>query len=257
MKRESIFQDQIPSVLKKINENGKDTKLSVVIPALNEEAGIGAVINQIPVEKLNKIGYQVEIIVVDNNSTDRTGEIAREHGARVIFQPVRGYGHAYKSGFDDATGDIIATGDADMTYPFDALPEMLATLHENRIDFITTDRLSGLNPKAMTISHVLGNKLLSRFARFLFRIPFRDSQSGMWIFRRSIWPHLEVHSGGMPFSQELKIEAFVKGFKCLEVHIEYRPRVGEVKLNTLKDGIRNTTHLFKKSFTIRKNKKKP
>lgn len=236
-------------------KTARETTLSVVIPALNEETGIGVVINQIPVKKLNKIGYQVEIIVVDNNSTDRTGEIAREHGARVIFEPVRGYGNAYRSGFNNATGYIIATGDADMTYPFDALPEILKKLHENKIDFVTTDRLSKLNPKAMTTSHVMGNYLLSLFARLLFRIPFKDSQSGMWIFRRSIWPQLEVESNGMPFSQELKIEAFIKGFKCLEVPIEYRPRVGEVKLNTLKDGIRNSAHLFRKRFTIRKIKK--
>jgi glycosyltransferase involved in cell wall biosynthesis len=233
-----------------------ETKLSVVIPVLNEEADIGAVIDQIPVKELNKTGYQVEIIVVDNNSTDSTGENARAHRARVIFQPVRGYGNAYKAGFSNATGNVIATGDADMTYPFDALPELLTTFHENKANFITTDRLSGLNPKAMTTSHIFGNWLLSIFTRMLFRVPFKDSQSGMWIFRRSIWPHLDVRSDGMPFSQELKVEAFVKGFKCMEVPIEYRPRVGEVKLNAIKDGIRNRMHLLKKRLTIRRKKQK-
>lgn len=226
-------------------------KLSVVIPAFNEEEGIGPVIDQVPVKELNDMGYEVEILVVDNASTDKTAEIALSHGARVIYQPIRGYGNAYKAGFDHATGDIIATGDADMTYPFDALPELIQYLNTEGVEFLNTDRLSDLNHEAMTFSHVWGNWLLSTVTRVLFGWPFVDSQSGMWIFKRSIWKHLDVRSGGMPFSQELKIEAFMKSFICDEVTIEYRARVGEVKLNTIKDGIRNVTQLFLKRFIVR------
>ena len=82
-------------------------KISFVIPALNEEAGIGLVLGEIPVSKLNKQGYEVEVIVVDNASTDRTAEIAREHGARVVYEANRGYGNAYKAGFPRARGDIV------------------------------------------------------------------------------------------------------------------------------------------------------
>jgi hypothetical protein len=116
-------------------------------------------------------------------------------------------------------------------------------------DFINTDRLSKLNPEAMTSSHVIGNFMLSLIMRSLFRWPFNDSQSGMWIFKRSIWKYLDVRSEGMPFSQELKIESFIKGFKCIEVPIEYRARVGKVKLNTIKDGFGNILQLFKKRLT--------
>lgn len=227
-------------------------KLSVIIPALNEERGVADVIKQVPVAKLNSMGYEVEIIVADNGSTDKTAEIATAHGARVIPAPLRGYGNAYKAGFAVATGDIIATGDADMTYPFDSLPELLTMLHEKNLDFLNTDRLSNLNPEAMTFSHVFGNWLLSMTTRTLFRWPFKDSQSGMWIFKRSIWEHLDVQSGGMPFSQELKVEAHAKGFKCAETPIEYRPRVGEVKLNTIKDGVRNMSQLFKKRIFLQR-----
>jgi len=103
-------------------------KISIVIPALNEEAGIAAVIKQVPVKELEKMDYSVEIIVVNNGSTDRTPEIAAQNGAKVIYQPIRGYGNAYKAGFANASGDIIATGDADMTYPFDALPKILTEM---------------------------------------------------------------------------------------------------------------------------------
>lgn len=226
-------------------------KLSVVIPALNEEEGIAAVIAQVPVATLKEFGYETEVIVVDNASTDRTAAIASAAGARVVYQPKRGYGNAYKAGFESATGDIIATGDADMTYPFDMLPDLLKTLRGNDIDFLNTNRLATLSKEAMTPSHVFGNWALSLVTRVLFWWPYNDSQSGMWIFKRNIWEHLDVRSPGMPFSQEIKIEAYMKGFNCAETPIEYRPRVGEVKLNTMKDGIRNITQLFIKRLTIR------
>jgi glycosyltransferase involved in cell wall biosynthesis len=223
--------------------------LSVVIPALNEEQGIGPVLKEIPIKKLNKMGYAVEVLVIDNGSTDNTPHIARQHGAKVIVQPVRGYGNAYKAGFANATGDIIATGDADLTYPFEILPEVIKKIEKENIDFMNTDRLTTLNPEAMVGSHVFGNWLLTLGTRVLFKWPYKDSQSGMWIFRRSIWNKLDVRSSGMPFSQELKIEAFAKGFKCEEIEIEYRARAGEVKLNTVTDGLSNVMQLFKKRMS--------
>src|SRR5688572_28044918 len=207
-------------------------KLSVVIPALNEEAGIGAVIKEIPLRKLKKDGYDVEVLVIDNGSTDNTARIARKHGASVIVQPIRGYGNAYKTGFANATGDVIATGDADLTYPFDELPNILAKMRNENLEFVTTDRLSSLDPAAMTKSHVWGNWLFSTTTKMLFNVPFNDSQSGMWVFKREIWPQLSVGSAGMPFSQELKIEAHYKGFRCAEVPITYRARAGSPKLST-------------------------
>jgi glycosyltransferase involved in cell wall biosynthesis len=100
-------------------------KISIVIPALNEETGLGPVLREIPISTIKQMGYETEILVVDNGSTDRTPHIAREHGATVIFQPLRGYGNAYKAGFAHASGEIIATGDADFTYPFAMLPFLL------------------------------------------------------------------------------------------------------------------------------------
>jgi len=218
------------------------------MPALNEEAGIGAAIKQIPVNKLNEIGHSVEIIVVDNGSTDNTARIAREKGAIVVLQPQRGYGNAYAAGFEAASGDIIVTGDADMTYPFDHLPGMICHFLVAGLDFLNTDRLSRIRPDAMNKVHVVGNRILTWVAGAFFKWPFTDSQSGMWIFKRSILPDFDLRSKGMPFSQEIKIEAFVKGFKCAEIPIDYRVRAGKVKLNTFIDGFGNIAHLFKKRF---------
>jgi glycosyltransferase involved in cell wall biosynthesis len=224
--------------------------LSVVIPALNEEKGIGPVLKEIPIKELKGMGYNVEVLVIDNGSHDDTPHIARRHGARVIHQPIRGYGNAYKAGFANAHGDLIATGDADLTYPFTILPAAIRKLEHERLDFINTDRLSTLRKEVMEGTHVFGNRLLTVGTKTLFRWPFKDSQSGMWIFKRQIWPHLDVRSSGMPFSQELKIEAHARGFRCAEIPIDYRARAGEVKLNTIGDGIGNILHLIRKRFQL-------
>jgi glycosyltransferase involved in cell wall biosynthesis len=217
--------------------------MSIVIAALNEEENIPRVLATIPRDELARAGCGVEVIVVDNASVDRTGEVAAAFGATVILQPARGYGNAYHAGFAAARGDVIATGDADCTYPFDALPGLLDHLATGGYDFLSTNRLGRENRHSMKRSHAVGNSVLTAVSRGFFRAPFRDSQSGMWIFRRMIWRHLDVRSGGMQFSQEIKNEAYLKGFRCDEVPIEYRPRGGTVKLNAFQDGTRNLLQL--------------
>lgn len=228
--------------------------LSIVIPALNEEKGIGPVIKSIPIKELKTLGYNVELMVIDNGSTDNTKHVARSHGATVITQPVRGYGNAYKAGFANASGEVIATGDADLTYPFEDLPKILKKMEKENLEFINTDRLSTLNPEAMLKTHVFGNWVLTTITKLLFNSPFKDSQSGMWIFKKYVWDSIHVLSSGMPFSQELKMEAHIKGFRCAEVPIEYRARVGEVKLNSINDAIGNVLHLFKKRLKATKKR---
>src|SRR4051794_16836600 len=90
--------------------------LSIVIPALNERRNLVPVLDTIPVDSLERLGWNCEVIVVDNGSTDGTGVLARALGARVVDEPQRGYGRAYRAGMGAAVGDIIATGDADQTY---------------------------------------------------------------------------------------------------------------------------------------------
>jgi glycosyltransferase involved in cell wall biosynthesis len=230
----------------------KIKSVSVVIPALNEERAIGWVIKQIPVVELNKQGYDVEIVVVDNGSEDATADIARSHGARVVRQPIRGYGNAYKKGFIEAKGEVIVTGDGDMTYPFEVIPEIIERI-EAGYDFINTDRLTNLKPGVMKITNLVGNRLLTWVVKLIYKCPYSDSQSGMWVFRRSIWPKLDVNSDGMSFSQEIKIEAHMRGFNCAEVCIDYRARAGETKLRIVKDGLENIYHLIK----MRKKYSKP
>lgn len=213
--------------------------ISVVIPALNERANVEEVIRSIPVAELGSHGWDTEILIVDNGSTDGTAELARAAGARVLVQPVKGYGNAYKAGFANAIGEVIATGDADLSYPFEILPRLLSLLQKERVDFLTTNRLLFADRQSMKTSHRFGNVVLTQSSRALLKLPFMDSQSGMWMFRRRILGSLDLRSGGMAFSQEIKHEAVARGFRCGEVPIDYRPRGGDVKLNPARDGLRN------------------
>jgi glycosyltransferase involved in cell wall biosynthesis len=187
--------------------------------------------------------------VVDGESKDRTREVARGKGARVIVEPRKGYGRAYKTGFQHAKGEVIATADADATYPVADLPKLLRLLDDEKLDFLTTDRFAELDEGAMKPSHKVGNWMLSTTARVLFMRSIRDSQSGMWVFRRAALEHLTLTANGMPFSEEIKIEAFRSPkLRCKEVPIRYRVRVGEVKLNSWDDGLENMLFLWRKRF---------
>ena len=226
-------------------------KITVVIPALNEEQGIGLALKEIPVSKLMNMGYETEVMVIDNGSKDKTSSIAKQHGATVLIQPVRGYGNAYKAGFANASGDIIATGDADNTYPFEDLPEILEQMEKENLDFISTNRLKHVNPEVMIPSHIFGNRLLTAITKILFNLPFVDSQSGMWIFRRNVLEKMKLTSDGMAFSEEIKIEAITNkeiGFR--EIFISYSQRVGEIKLMPWRDGFNNLVFLFRKRLGV-------
>ena len=222
-------------------------KVSVVIPALNEEEAIEAVVLAIPRDELRRMGFEVEVLVIDNGSEDRTAELARKAGAEVVFEPNRGYGRAYKTGFDNVQGQIIATADADLTYPVEDIPELVKLLEEENLDFITTNRFAKMESNAMSPRNRLGNSVLNLTTRLFFMIDLKDSQSGMWVFRKDLLNSMHLNSDGMPFSEELKLEAchFAK-CRWREVPIEYRDRVGKVKLSCWRDGLLNLCYLFRK-----------
>jgi len=219
-------------------------EISVIIPTMNEEESIGQVIDSV---RQALSGIEHEILVVDTNSKDRTREIARQKGALVIEEPRRGYGRAYKTGFERSRGRVIATLDADCTYPAEDIPALYKMLDEKVLDFITTNRFAELEEGAMTAKHRLGNFALTFTSNLFFGVRIKDSQSGMWVFRRDILDRLVLTDDGMPMSEEIKIEAFRK-VRSLEVPIVYRRRVGEVKLSSWKDGWKNMKFLFKKRF---------
>jgi glycosyltransferase involved in cell wall biosynthesis len=221
------------------------SEVSVVIPTMNEEASIGRVIDEVRQALGDRL---LEILVVDTDSRDRTREIAASKGARVIVEPRRGYGRAYKTGFREARGTYIATLDADLTYPADRLRDFLDALESGRADFVSGDRMSHLDRGAMSGMHRIGNGILNAGFRALFRVSIGDSQSGMWAFRREILPRLRLAHDGMAFSEELKIEVIRAGFRFLEIPVKYRVRVGDRKIRSLRDAAKNLLWLARKRF---------
>ena len=217
-------------------------RLSIVIPTMNEEKSISKVIERIK----NSVKYDYEIIIVDS-STDNTPLIAESMGARVIKEKRKGYGRAYKTGFLNATGNIIATMDGDNTYPPEEINKGVEEILKG-YDFISFERITLLPKDTMLEAHRLGNFILNLAVLTLFFIKMKDSQSGMWVFKKELIKKFQVCSNGMGFSEELKIRAFYNG-KFREIPIVYGMREGERKLQTFKDGIKNLLHLIKIRFS--------
>ncbi len=226
------------------------TVISIIIPTLNEEKGIGKTIDSINREYFKKNNWDLEIIIVDGDSKDKTRDIAKNRGAKIILEKRKGYGRAYKTGLPQAKGDIIVTGDADATYPFEKIHEYIQLLIDENYDFITTNRFSKIKHSSMSIKHRFGNLVLAATLRILYWINIKDSQSGMWIFKRKaldkIQP-IENFRDGMSFSEEIKVEMFTnKKLKCREIPSALYVREGKAKLNSFSDGWKNLKFLFKK-----------
>ncbi|GIW67109.1 MAG: hypothetical protein KatS3mg095_1007 [Candidatus Parcubacteria bacterium] len=219
-------------------------KISVIIPAYNEEKGIENTLKRIPKEVF-------EIIVVDNNSTDKTAEIAKKLGAKVVKETKQGYGYALQKGFNIAQGDIIVTLDADGQYPGEKILELVEYLIKNDLDFLNCSRFPLQNKSSLSFTRILGNHFLTFLTKILFGLKTNDSQSGMMIFKKEILNKINLESGGMPLSPELKIKTYLADFKYGEINIPYYPREGESKLNPIKDGFKNLIFLF---VLIKKNK---
>jgi len=221
----------------------KSQRITVITPCLNEEQGIEQVLRRMP-------DFVDQVIVVDNGSTDRTSDVARSFGAEVIREPVRGYGRSYKRGFASATGDIIITLDGDHSYPPDAISYLLEALLHLDVDFLNASRFPVRDPQAMSMKHRIGNWVLSLAMSLLYFRWVRDSQSGMWVFRRSILEHMHLESNSMAFSEEIKIEALKNSrIRFAEISILYTSRLGEIKLNPWRDGFYNLYFLVKKRFS--------
>ncbi|CAM2069054.1 Glycosyltransferase family 2 protein [Sulfidibacter corallicola] len=220
----------------------KGLSVTVVIPCLNEESGIKAVLGAAP-------DWVDQVIVVDNGSTDRTADVARELGAIVVSEDLRGYGRAYMRGFKHAETDIICTLDGDHSYPIHDLGRLIDVFLEYKVDFLSACRFPILNQESMSFKHWIGNKILSFVMAILFKFPIEDSQSGMWVFRRQILEKINLTSPGMAFSEEIKIEVIRNpDVRFKEEHIKYSARKGEIKLQPYRDGIRNIAFLFRKRF---------
>lgn len=209
-------------------------KVSVIIPTINEAKTIGRVISKIP----GPIRKSSEVLVVDTNSTDGTVEAARKAGARVILEPRSGYGRAYLRGLQKVRGELIVMVDGDGTYPIEVLDKMILEMKRKNADMVIGSRfLRGL-PKAMTLTHKVGNVLITLATNFLFGTALTDSNSGFRVVRRKALRNLELATAGMEFASELNVKFKKVEYKIVEFPVEYRFRAPntEAKLWPLRDG---------------------
>lgn len=220
-----------------------------MIPTLNEEEGIVFTLSELPLKELEDMGFLCEVVVIDGGSADGTRENAERFGARVVVEPCKGYGKAYKTGFGVVHGDIIVTLDGDSSYPPSVVPMLVEVIVKDCADFVTTDRFSLMDSDAMSLLHRFGNWVLTLLVRFLFSIRLKDSQSGMWMIRRDVLGRIMPESDGMAFSEEIKIRAF-RLCKSIEIPIQYRKRVGNSKVKAIKDGLKNLFYLFQLKFSV-------
>lgn len=227
-----------------------DIRISVVLPCLNEEGAVGQVIDD-AWKGIESTGLLGEVVVVDNGSTDRSSEIAGEHGARVVHERRRGYGSAYLRGLDEARGDYIVMADADGTYPLTDLREFVRRLDAGD-DMVLGSRFRGqIHKGSMPFLHRwVGNPVLTAVLNVFFGVKVSDAHCGLRAVKRSALPVLALDSTGMEFASEMILKAAKRGLSLGEVPIEYRPRIGESKLSTFRDGWRHLRFMLIHSSTF-------
>lgn len=226
-------------------------RISVVLPALNEELTIGSVIDGIPVSQLMKKGYDINIMVVDGNSTDNTPEIALEKGVRLIKQKGRGKGLGMRTAFNAFNGKFLFMMDSDNTYPGHHILDMLPHLESRKYDVVLGSRLNGkITPGAMSGLNYLGNRVLTGAANILFPNGHKVSDvcTGMWGFNGDVIRKLELDSKHFDIEAEMFAKCVKMGYRIGEVPINYNKRVAPSKLSSMKHGISIATRLLKEKL---------
>lgn len=222
------------------NESARLARPSVTIllPAKNEEDGIEATFDALPVQRLAQLGYPVEILVADGKSHDRTRDVALAHGARVVQQLGSGKGRGVRTALDVAKGEYVVMLDADSTYPARAIPAFVATLEEG-YDVVMGSRFQGrIADGAMKPVNRIGNMALSGLASVLYGRRCTDVCTGMWAFRRELVRGLGLTSTHFEVEAELFARSAMANLRIAELPITYGCRAGETKLGSVKDGLR-------------------
>jgi hypothetical protein len=218
--------------------------VSVVMPTMNEEAGIRECIDRVK-NAVRESGYQTEVLISDD-STDRTPDIARELGAIVVEPDEAGYGYAYRYAFDRCRGDYIIIGDADTTYDFEQFPKLLEPVARGDADMVMGSRLEGeIKDGAMPALHqYIGNPLLTKFLNAFYGAGVSDAHSGFRAFRADMLNDLDLETTGMEFASEMIMDAGARDLTIEEIPITYHEREGEATLESFRDGWRHVRFML-------------
>lgn len=209
-------------------------RTAVLIPCWNEEATIGKV-----VDDFRRILPDALVYVYDNNSGDRTREVAREAGALVRSEPLQGKGHVMRRMFADVEADIYVLVDGDDTYDPSSAPKMIAHLLDRQLDMVNGARVTE-NNRAYRTGHRLGNKLFTNIVRWIFGNRFKDMLSGYRVFSRRFVKSFPALSSGFEIETELTVHALELKMPIDEMTTPYkgRPDGSTSKLSTFKDGFK-------------------
>jgi glycosyltransferase involved in cell wall biosynthesis len=223
-------------------------KVAVIVPCHNEEKGIVKVIEEIPHAQLKKHGLVVEVIVIDNNSIDKTAEVAKKAGAMVIHESKKGKGNAMRTGFANLPADVdyVVMLDGDNTYRPKEMPRMLEPLTSGFCDAVVGSRLSGrLNEGALSFQNRVVNWAFAFLVRVFYRANVTDVLSGYFAWTRETIDDLRQHIVSEGFAIEMEMITKMEKLKheVYSVPISYDHREGETKINRIADGIK-ILHMF-------------
>ncbi|MCA1320494.1 glycosyltransferase family 2 protein [Bacillus tianshenii] len=218
-------------------------KIAILVPCYNEEITIGKVI-----QDFKKELPEADIYVYDNNSSDRTTEVALEHGAIVKLEPRQGKGNVVRSMFMDIDADIYVMVDGDDTYPAEFVHDMMAPIISGEANMTIGDRLSNGTyfDENKRMFHNTGNNLVKGIINKLYKSDIKDIMTGYRAFDRLFVKSIPVMSPGFEIETEMSLHALDKRFKLKEVPIDYRdrPEGSESKLNTFSDGFKVLSMIF-------------
>jgi glycosyltransferase involved in cell wall biosynthesis len=211
-----------------------NSKVAALVPCYNEEFTIGKVIND-----LRNALPEASIFVFDNNSTDRTLEIAQSLEAIVVKEKRQGKGFVVQSMFNKIDADLYVMIDGDDTYDISKVNDMIVMVTGDKADIVVGNRLNNYTKRAFRPLHTLGNKLVRFLINKLFNSNLRDIMSGFRVMNRAFVKNINVMSSGFEIETEMSIKALKYGYVIKEVDVGYRERPeGSIsKLNTFRDGM--------------------
>ncbi|RKY06737.1 MAG: glycosyl transferase [Planctomycetota bacterium] len=216
-------------------------KIAVMIPCWNEEQTLGSVI-----EAFRQELPTARIIVFDNNSSDRSVEIAQEHKAEIFHEPRQGKGFVIETMFNTIDADVFVMADGDDTYPAENVHQLIEPVLKQRCDMAVGARLANHTDNSFRDLHVFGNRLVRFCINKIMGADLKDIMSGYRVFNRQIVGTLPVISSGFEIETEMTIQTLYYQRKIIEIDVPYRarPEGSESKLNTFRDGFRVLWKIF-------------
>lgn len=233
----------------------KKEKITILIPCRNEEQGIAKVLDDIPHHTLEKYGFEARVIVIDNNSSDKTREIAESKGAQVIFEQAKGKGNAIRKAFDciDSDTAYVVMLDGDHTYDPREMLRLIEPIANDFCDVVIGSRLGGkITEKAFKAQNRLANWIYTFLVRYFYGANITDVLSGYFAWRADVIMKMRDHlkSDGFSIEMEMVTKLTKFGFSVYSVPITYRAREGETKLESIKDGLRILSTFFHNLFWL-------